>query len=313
MPGKVRSGLGLAGALAGLNFAGQHHVPHAVVVTVGVPLGIALAWWLIRVGRPRPNRGELGTRALLDAGRLLRGRAASLALTSEPARVRSIVQAGAVQLAGDLSRASKVAGELPPVLASQVNDAVGRARGLSRALSRGGTAFQRGDAASLHALAGTLGRAATLSSRDRALSRDPAGRALISYLTDASTTARAFDARVSRARARELAASREKARAAALARRKARVRPQRHARDAAPRVGRLMALAAGRLTTLAAWLLPASDRGRYAEEYQSELREIGRGSRPARRQLLYALCLLRATPWLCMRLRTSRRRDASSE
>jgi hypothetical protein len=78
---------------------------------------------------------------------------------------------------------------------------------------------------------------------------------------------------------------------------------QRRARRVAPSAGRLLAVAAR--------LLPAADRGRYAEEYRSELWEIARGGAGRRQQVRYAVSQLTRVAHLRCAVMTPRRRNAS--
>ena len=58
-------------------------------------------------------------------------------------------------------------------------------------------------------------------------------------------------------------------------------------------------------------LLPATDRARYAEEYQSELRDLAQAGGGRIRQLRYALRQLRGAPAMGFALRSPRRRSAA--
>ncbi len=67
---------------------------------------------------------------------------------------------------------------------------------------------------------------------------------------------------------------------------------------------------AARLLAVAAQILPAADRGRYAEEYRAELREIANAGLGRGRQLLYASRQLRAARQLRGELRAPQQRRA---
>jgi hypothetical protein len=61
---------------------------------------------------------------------------------------------------------------------------------------------------------------------------------------------------------------------------------------------------------MAARLLPARHRARYAEEYRSELFELAAAREPRRCQVLFAVRLLRTAPTLRLELRAPRQRKA---
>jgi hypothetical protein len=68
---------------------------------------------------------------------------------------------------------------------------------------------------------------------------------------------------------------------------------------------------AGRLTAFAAGLLPGAERGRYGEEFGSELAEIARAGGGRRAQLAYAARTVLSSAWqLRAALRSPRRRGA---
>ncbi len=71
-----------------------------------------------------------------------------------------------------------------------------------------------------------------------------------------------------------------------------------------------MAPLAGRLLAVAARLLPAGDRARYAEEFRSELAEIARAGAGHRRLLAYAARVVLSARRLRADLRVPRRRGA---
>lgn len=68
---------------------------------------------------------------------------------------------------------------------------------------------------------------------------------------------------------------------------------------------------AGRLLAAAARLLPPADRGRYAEEFRSELSDLVAAGAGRRAQLAYAICLLGAVRPLRAELRAPRRERAA--
>jgi hypothetical protein len=68
---------------------------------------------------------------------------------------------------------------------------------------------------------------------------------------------------------------------------------------------------AGRLAGVAARLLPARDRCRFAEEYRSELWELAQGGAPRRRQVAHAVRLLGSSVALRVALGSLRRRSAA--
>jgi hypothetical protein len=71
-----------------------------------------------------------------------------------------------------------------------------------------------------------------------------------------------------------------------------------------------VAAPAGMMAAAAARVLPARDRARYAEEYRSELWELASSGDPFRRQLAYALRLLRSAILLRSELHVPRKRKA---
>lgn len=90
----------------------------------------------------------------------------------------------------------------------------------------------------------------------------------------------------------------------------------RHAAKVAPETAKAtpetakVAPGAARLLAVAAQVLPAADRGRYAEEYRAELREIANAGLGRGRQLLYASRQLRAARQLRGELRAPQPRRA---
>lgn len=74
---------------------------------------------------------------------------------------------------------------------------------------------------------------------------------------------------------------------------------------------RRVALSATRLLTVAARMLPAAERARYAEEYRSELWELAQADAGCIRQLRYALRQLRSAPSMGFAVRSQRRRSAA--
>jgi hypothetical protein len=72
-----------------------------------------------------------------------------------------------------------------------------------------------------------------------------------------------------------------------------------------------IASSAGRLLAAAARLLPAADRGRYAEEYRSELWEIASTGTGRLQQVRYAVSQLARAAHLRAAVMTPRRRNAS--
>ena len=81
--------------------------------------------------------------------------------------------------------------------------------------------------------------------------------------------------------------------------------------DADERRARRVALAAGRLLTAAGWLLPATGRARYCEEYRYELWEIASNGGRRRHQLLYAIRQLTRAARMRHEVLSPRRRNAS--
>ena len=74
---------------------------------------------------------------------------------------------------------------------------------------------------------------------------------------------------------------------------------------------RRVALSAGRLLTAAKWLLPATGRARYCEEYRCELWEIASNGGDRRHQLLYAIRQLTRAVQMRREVLSPRRRNAS--
>ena len=74
---------------------------------------------------------------------------------------------------------------------------------------------------------------------------------------------------------------------------------------------RWVAPSAASLLTTAARLLPAAHRGRYAEEYRSELWDLAQAGAGRMRQLRYAFCQLRSALPMSVTLRSPRRRSSA--
>jgi hypothetical protein len=92
----------------------------------------------------------------------------------------------------------------------------------------------------------------------------------------------------------------------------ARARQKPRATDACeePRARRVAPSAVG-LLAAAAYLLPATDRARYAQEYRSELWDLAQSGAGRPRQLRYALSQLRRVVPMGFALRSPRRRGAA--
>jgi hypothetical protein len=258
---------------------------------------------LMAMGGRNPRRARAQARAseLLLASSVSRDRARNLTARRATASVSPVARADADELARSLDRALGIARELTgnANLARELTRAGVQARGLSRALSRGSRRPRTRDAASARALRRAISRAHRRGSRVRALSRDPAGRALISYMESAGVLAGALDSHLTRARVFGRSANDADVRARERARRQSTVR-------AKPDRGPVTVLA-GKLIRTATSFLPAADQARYAEEYRAELWDLAHAGAPRRRQIVYACRQLGSSLALRRALRTSRR------
>lgn len=91
-----------------------------------------------------------------------------------------------------------------------------------------------------------------------------------------------------------------------------RTRRSRPTKRVVPSATSLLATAARFLLAAAARLLPATDRGRYAEEYQAELWDLAQAGAGRVQQLRYALRQFRNVVSVRVALRSPRRRSSAS-